>query len=193
MLSKLPRAMSRGESFQVNSTSPDLKVCNFIHVETLCELLPNERCWHVESLQKVVLVSEESFQDVLEPTKTWVMVHILWDVAVIGSHERKFLLSCIVDQMQASGIWNRNVDQSRLKFFYFGSHKRAQRKPKVICVVAVVGVNRVSQGYRVIDENDASVRVLAIHVGVIAISRLGGQNTHMMSCFQEDLLYFTYC
>ena len=75
----------------------------------------NEGRWNVQCLQEVVLVAEEASQNVLQPSQTWIVQHVLRNVAVIRSHEWDLPVSSVLNQMQHSAVWTRDVDQRWFK------------------------------------------------------------------------------
>jgi hypothetical protein len=75
----------------------------------------NKRGGNIKGLEEAVLVAKEGPKNMFQPSQARVVIHVFWNVTVISSHERDFLISSILNQMKTGTIWGSNMNQRRLK------------------------------------------------------------------------------
>ena len=154
------------EAVQVDSSAPNLQVCDLVHLGRIRQVFVNKGSRNIQCLEKVVLVPEKGGQDVFEPSDSRVMSHVFWNIAVVRSHERNFLLSGILNEMKTRAIRNGNVNGRGLEFLNPLLYRVAKRESHVIRVVWMVGIVQKGNRDRVVEENYGSVGVFAVHVSL---------------------------
>mmetsp|Transcript_4913 Transcript_4913/g.14237 ORF Transcript_4913/g.14237 Transcript_4913/m.14237 type:complete len:536 (-) Transcript_4913:425-2032(-) len=188
LLTELPRPVHGREFGKVDASAPNAQVGHAVHLGRLAQLAVDVRGGDVQRLQEVVLVAEEGGEDELEPPEARVVVHVLRDVAVVGSHERDLHVAGVLDHVEAGAVGRRDVNEGRLEVHDLLLGRPAQREAQAVTVVWVVRIMQERDRNAVLEEDDGPVRVLWDQMGVLGVAAVGADDANMVTGRQDLLL-----
>ena len=121
---------------------------------------------------------EESFEDVFEPAKTGVVVHIIRNVRVEGCHERDFFGPSVLYEVQCSAVRACDMKYGWLEVFEFQSDLPGEGKAELVGEIGLVRIVKERDRNRVVKKEDTPIRVFTIQMRVLAISRYRRKDTN---------------
>lgn len=151
-------------------------------------MLSNIGSWHVQVLQEVVLVSKERTKSKLHPANSRIVLHVFRDIGMVGSHQGKFLVAGILNQMETCDVRAGDVNKRGFKQFNCALDFSGQGKANMIRMGRIIGIINEWNLDTIVEKENRAVGVPAVNVSVVGVAGCGGENANTMAGGKNFLL-----
>ena len=161
-----------------------------MHIMSPLQVPNNERGRDIEGLKKVILVTKESSENVRHPAETWIVLHVLGNIGMVGTHDGYFVRARVLNHVQGCTIGAGNMNQRGLKLLQSCLNGGREPETQVIGDFWVGRIAHEGNSNRIVHEKNGSIRVLTVQVRIPRITALSREYAESMTSGQYLLLEF---